>query len=298
MCGLVGMWCMDGEKPPALDSLLGLLQHRGPDGTTHYSDEREDLHLGFCRLAIIDLVTGDQPVSNEDGSVVAVLNGEIYNYVELTADLVARGHRFRSHGDAEVLVHLYEERGADFLGAVDGMFAIALWDVRQRRLLLARDPVGIKPLYVTTHGRTIAFASEIKPLLRMPWVAKELSPRALTQYLSTGYVLAPETIFRDIRKISAGHRMLIDATGSTQSAYWDCGSPAPVTGDGREVQARVLDAIDSSVALHLRSDVPVGAFLSGGLDSALLVAPARAEDLHAQLLAGRRGRVRSGTTRR
>src|SRR5438874_8333085 len=195
MCGLLGFYRREGGANFDLLPLLDLLKHRGPDDQACYADPQGRLLLGFRRLAIIDLDTGEQPVSNEDGTIVVVLNGEIYNYVELTKELKERGHRFRSHGDAEVLVHLYEDVGDQLLERLEGMFAFALWDSRRGRLLIARDHAGIKPLYYTQTPERIAFCSEIKPLLRLAGVSREFDPDAIRQYLTFGYTLPPHTFF-------------------------------------------------------------------------------------------------------
>ncbi|MBA4383020.1 MAG: asparagine synthase (glutamine-hydrolyzing), partial [Sideroxydans sp.] len=261
--------------------LLETIRHRGPDGEGHYTDPGGRLQLGFRRLAIIDLNTGNQPIFNEDGTVVVVLNGEIYNYIELTEMLRKKSHRFRSQGDAEVIVHLYEEYGEDCLRYLEGMFAIALWDERTGYLLLARDPLGIKPLYYATNGKEVAFASEIKPLLRLSWVSREVDQIGLVQYLANEYVLAPHTFFKSIRKLPAAHKVTVTDGVFKESSYWDCQAPKRIQGSVEEIAAQLLEAFDRSVRLHLRSDVPVGAFLSGGLDSSLLVA--RAARLHPRL---------------
>jgi len=259
-----------------MEALLELIRHRGPDDTGHYSDASGRVHLGFVRLAIIDLQAGNQPVCNEDGDVVGILNGEIYNYLELRQSLIERGHRLRSQGDAETIVHLYEEYGTDFLSHLEGMFSLALWDNRRRQLILARDHFGIKPLYYTAGSAPFAFATELKPLLRMKGVGKEVDHAALVQYLSYGYVLNPATIFTDIRKVRPGNFLLLTEDGVSEHCYWDVSAPRQVAEEGAELEAALLERIDRSVRLHLRSDVPVGAFLSGGIDSGLLVARAAA----------------------
>ncbi|HSP16232.1 MAG TPA: asparagine synthase (glutamine-hydrolyzing) [Thermoanaerobaculia bacterium] len=276
MCGLLGVFHRSAGRLGSLKPLLNLLHHRGPDDEGWYEDSQ--VQLGFRRLSIIDLETGEQPVSNEDGSVVVMLNGEIYNYVELTAELKARGHRFRSHGDSEVIAHLYEDLGDELVEKLQGMFAFVLWDRRRERLLIARDPAGIKPLYFVDGPSFVAFSSEIKPLLRLPNVSKEFSAEALGQYLTFGYTLAPDTIFRDIRKLRAGHKLVIDAERIHVSEYWNLRQPKRVSESGGALCERVLAAFDDAIRLHLRSDVPVGAFLSGGLDSGFMVA--RAAQIH------------------
>jgi asparagine synthase (glutamine-hydrolysing) len=281
MCGILGVYYRrPGVAPIDLAPLVPMIQHRGPDDVARYVDPRGRLDVTFVRLAIIDLETGNQPLSNEDGSVVIALNGEIYNYVELTEALQRRGHRFASRGDSETLVHLYEEEGDRLLAALQGMYAFALWDKRRERLLLARDPVGIKPLYYVVQDDFVAFASEIKPLLRLPGVTSNLDPVALNQYLSFHYAVAPHTIFTQVKKLRAGHKLVLENGIVEEAKFWDLG-PARQAADADDIDACVLSRLDESIRLHLRSDVPVGAFLSGGIDSGLLVA--RAAHLHPRL---------------
>jgi asparagine synthase (glutamine-hydrolysing) len=281
MCGFVGIYARRIGSHRDLGSLIELLRHRGPDDEGRYSSTSGRAHLAFRRLAIIDLETGEQPVRNEDGSVVVILNGEIYNYVELTAELKAQGHTFRSRGDAEVIAHLYEDHGDELLQHLQGMFAFILWDERRRRMLIARDHAGIKPVYYSVTPGEIAFASEVKPLLRLPSVSRELNPSALSQYLSFGFSMAPRTIFRDVHKLPAGHKLVIENGEIHVSEFWDIRRPQTVSGSFGEVQQLVLDGLDDAVRLHLRSDVSVGAFLSGGIDSGLIVS--RAAHLHPRL---------------
>jgi asparagine synthase (glutamine-hydrolysing) len=279
MCGILGVYYRRPGARIDLAPLFPLIRHRGPDDLARYDDPEGRLDLAFVRLAIIDLETGNQPLRNEDGSLVIALNGEIYNYVELTEDLKGRGHRFRSRGDSETVVHLYEERGDALLASLQGMFAFALWDERQGRLLLARDPLGIKPLYYTVQPDYVAFASEVKPLLRLPGVGRDLNPRALNQYLSYHYTIAPHTIFSDIRKLPAGHKLVMQDGAVHEEKYWDLQPRHDARVD--DVEGETLARFDDSIRLHLRSDVPVGAFLSGGIDSGFLVA--RAAHLHPHL---------------
>ena len=250
------------------------LVHRGPDGEGSFVDG--PVALAMRRLAIIDVDGGDQPIGNEDLSVQVVQNGEIYNYRELRAGLEARGHTFRTHSDTEVLVHLYEERGPRFVSLLRGMFAVALWDTRQRRLLLARDRFGIKPLYYRVGSGGLAFASELKA---MP--PGEIDLDALEAFLAFNAVPAPFTIYRDVRKLPAGHTLLVQPDGSMElEQFARAGanpSAAPRTENratlAEELRARLRD----SVRAHLVSDVPVGVLLSGGIDSSALTALASAE---------------------
>lgn len=281
MCGFVGIYDRREGRERDLRPLIDLLRHRGPDDEGFFQSANGRAHLAFRRLAIIDLETGEQPVRNEDGSVVVILNGEIYNYVELTAELKGKGHTFRSHGDAEVITHLYEEHGDQLVDHLQGMFAFILWDDRRQRMVVGRDHAGIKPVYYAVTPDEIAFASEIKPLLRLPSVSRELNPDALSQYLSFGFSMAPQTIFRDIRKLPAGHLLVIENGEVIESEFWDLRQPQAVAGSFEEVGQLVLAGLDDAVRLHLRSDVSVGAFLSGGIDSGLIVA--RAAHLHPRL---------------
>jgi asparagine synthase (glutamine-hydrolysing) len=249
------------------------LVHRGPDGEGSLVDG--PIGLAARRLAIIDLETGDQPIANEDGTIHVVQNGEIYNYRELRAELERAGHRFRTHGDTEVLVHLYEREGDGFAARLRGMFAIAIWDSRRRRLVLARDRFGIKPLYVRDEGGELAFASELRALPR-----GEIDLDALEAFLAFNSIPAPLTIFRGTRKLPAGH-LLVWEDGATRLERF--ARPEPVSADGvrregeaylaEELRARLRD----SVRAHLVSDVPVGVLLSGGVDSSALAALAAEE---------------------
>jgi asparagine synthase (glutamine-hydrolysing) len=273
MCGLAGKLTFDGGdvSPALLRRMCDTLTSRGPDDEGYHVDGR--VGLGHRRLAIIDLATGRQPIASEDRSVWVTLNGEIYNHAELRQDLVRRGHRFGTGTDTEVLVHLYEDRGEAFVHALRGMFALALWDARAQVLLLARDRVGKKPLYYCLlPGRGLVFASGIDALLADPEVARDLDPEALDAYLSLGYVPAPLTIYRAIRTLPAGHLLRSAAGGVAVREYWDLSFPAaqeaPDAAWSEELGARLVEA----VGVRLRSDVPLGAFLSGGLDSSLVVA--------------------------
>ncbi len=229
--------------------------------------------MGMTRLSIVDVAGGHQPIDSEDGAVTVVCNGEIYNHAALRRGLEARGHRFRTSSDVEVIVHLYEERGAGFLAQLRGMFAVALWDHRTGRLLLARDRLGIKPLFYAIQDGRVLFASEIKALARSALVRLDLDLDALDLFLTFGYIPAPHTIYRAIRKLEPGHVLTCAGGRVTRAPYWSLQSdPSGGRIDEREAAGRVLDLLRESVRMHLMSDVPLGAFLSGGLDSSLLVA--------------------------
>jgi asparagine synthase (glutamine-hydrolysing) len=253
------------------------LRHRGPDSEGTYVSEDGRLGLGFRRLSIVDLFTGDQPMANEDESLWLVFNGEIYNHAAHRPGLQARGHRFRTQCDAEVILHLYEELGPDCVHQLRGMFAFALWDSRRRELLLARDRIGVKPLYFAATPRELIFGSEIKALLAHPGLEPRLNEAALSLYLTFAATPAPTTLFDGVQKLPPGHRLIVNAdTGKYQlERYWQP-LPDPVErGTRREPEEYVerLEAlVRESIGLRMMSDVPYGAFLSGGVDSSLNVA--------------------------
>jgi len=248
------------------------LAHRGPDSSGYFQEG--GLALGFRRLSIMDLATGDQPLYSEDRSVVLICNGEIYNYRELTRELTAKGHVFRTRSDVEVLIHLYEEHGCDFLGRLNGQFAFALYDRRKRLLLLARDACGISPLYYTMAGGLFLFASEIKALLEHPKCPRELDPTGLDQVLTFPGLVAPRTMFKGISSLEGGHYLCVRDGGVTEGEYWDLVYPlAGEPGEERSEKhlvAELRERLESAVRYRLQADVPVGFYLSGGLDSSLI----------------------------
>ena len=279
MCGICGEVRFDGGGRVAPDDLLRMresLVHRGPDAAGVYVSPDGCAGLGFRRLRIIDLsANANQPLANEDGSVRVVFNGEIYNYRDLRRDLERR-HRFRSQSDTEVIAHLYEEKGADAIAELDGMFAIAIWDERRRRLLLARDRPGKKPLFFMRLADRIVFASEIKALFQHPDLTLEPDPAAFPSYFIHGYVPSPRTVYRDVRQVEPASYVTVSADGGTsQSRYWHLRYP-PRQGRARQpepadAKARIRDLVQQAVARRLVSDVPLGAFLSGGIDSTIVV---------------------------
>jgi asparagine synthase (glutamine-hydrolysing) len=275
MCGICGMFGWGTRQPAERDVLshmLAVIRHRGPDDDGVYFDR--SLAMGMRRLSIMDLAGGKQPISNEDGSVVVVFNGEIYNYVELREALCSRGHRFTTNCDTEVIVHLYEDLGKDCVQSLRGMFAFAVWDVAKQRLFLARDRLGIKPLYYLENRGTLVFGSEIKAILQYPDVEARLDREALSNYLSLKYVPSPQTIFAGIRAIPPAHTVICDSNGLQVQPYWRL-SFNQGHGDqtSEEAYADQLEALlRESVRMHLMSDVPFGAFLSGGVDSSMIVA--------------------------
>jgi asparagine synthase (glutamine-hydrolysing) len=265
MCGICGT--TNGR----IDQMLGALVHRGPDSGGSYTDG--PVALGARRLSIIDLAGGDQPIENEDGSCVVVQNGEIYNYPELRRELERAGHVFKTRCDTEVHLHLYEEHGPEYARRLRGMFAVALWDVRRRRLVLARDRYGIKPLYYRSVGKTLEFASELRALPR-----GEIDLEALEAFLAFNSIPAPYSIFREVRKLPAGHVLVWREDGTLELTRYARPGPLPVRHDDEaelveELRARLRD----SVRAHLLADVPVGVLLSGGVDSAVLAALAAQE---------------------
>ncbi len=271
MCGIAGFLAargeLQGQAEGTLAEMLSKLSHRGPDDSGRYSSAR--IALGHRRLSIIDLEGGHQPIANEDGSVHAVVNGEIYNFVELRRSLEERGHVFTTRSDSEVVVHLWEEHRAEFVKHLRGMFALALWDEARSELLLARDRFGIKPLYYVEASEQLVFASEIKSLLAHPDVAAQPDFEAIYSYLCLRYVPGPATAIKDVKKLMPGHVLTMSNGEYRTERYWEL----PEIGKGRapnssELREALLDAVKS----HLVSDVPLGVFLSGGLDSSLIVA--------------------------
>jgi len=274
MCGIAGKFNFDPQRAvdaTRLSAMTDVLSHRGPDANGFYIGG--GVGLGHRRLSIIDLATGAQPLSNEDGTVWVTFNGEIYNFAEVRRELQQAGHRFRTNSDTEVIVHAYEQWGEQSVERFRGMFAYALWDEPRRRLVLVRDRVGVKPLYYSANPAGITFGSEIKALLEDPDVPRAWSPEAIDCYLALQYVPCPQTIYRNIWKLPAGHMLIAESGRATIRRYWDL----TFTGDGNAArEAEYLDRLDAlvteSVKLRLVSDVPLGAFLSGGIDSSLVVA--------------------------
>src|SRR3954471_17259059 len=271
MCGICGAVSANGSADPGrVARMSATLVHRGPDSAGEFGDGTAA--LAARRLSIIDLETGDQPIANEDGTVHVVQNGEIYNYRELRRELERAGHRFRTHGDTEVLVHLYEQHGDAFAERVRGMFAVAIWDAPRRRLVLARDRFGIKPLYYRDADGELAFASELRALPR-----GEIDLDALEAFLAFNSIPAPLTIFREVRKLPAGHLLLWD-NGAARVERFARPAPLPERDDEQaELVEELRSRLRDSVRAHLVSDVPVGVLLSGGVDSALLAALAAEE---------------------
>lgn len=272
MCGICGKFNLvtgDPVQPELIKRMADVLRHRGPDGEGYYV--HKNIGLGHRRLKIIDLETGQQPMFNEDGSLVVVFNGEIYNFMELRRELQTSGHHFRTKSDTEVLLHGYEEWGDRLLQRLRGMFAFAIWDHHKRELFLARDRIGIKPLYYYWDGKTLLFASEIKAILEDTEVRRVVEPTALDDFLTFMYIPAPKTIFKNIYKLRAGHFLEASAAGIQTREYWDIDFAPNGRGDENEYAGELLEQLKESVRLHLVSEVPLGAFLSGGLDSSAVV---------------------------
>lgn len=280
MCGIVGIHHYSNHSVPLTDNLLGRMceriRHRGPDDSGAWINEDRNVGLGFRRLSIIDLSrAANQPMTNEDGSLWIVFNGEIYNYRELRPWLEEHGHVFRSRSDTEVILHLYEELGASCVGRLDGMFAFAIWDSNQRSWFLARDRLGVKPLYYFLQQGIFLFASEIKALLVHPAVGHDLEPDALDQLLAFKTTLPPLTLFKGIKKLGSSTMMHVDAGGNAVTTlYWDAVSPdhPPLEHCSEEEATQtVRQLLEEAVRKRMVADVPVGAFLSGGLDSSCVV---------------------------
>src|SRR5215470_6575315 len=268
MCGIFGVVGLH-RSADWDDSLLqrmgDVLVHRRPDDEGFLA--RPGVGFGMRRLSIIDLAGGQQPIPNEDESVWVLCNGEIYNFQELRASLESRGHRFRTKSDTEVIVHLYEDEGLEAFRRLRGMFGIALWDTRRDRVVLVRDRLGKKSVYVRREPHRVLFASEIKAILEDPAVPRQLDHRALHEYLALGYVPAPLTMFEGIEKLLPGHALVVERGRVTDHEYWDVVTDTTENRPEAEWIELVRDKITESVRIRMISDVPLGAFLSGGIDS-------------------------------
>jgi len=266
IAGFLGRW-----EESALTSMRRMLRHRGPDDSGHYHDPETGIGLAHTRLSIIGVETGHQPLTDADGSVIVIFNGEIYNYRELRRELETKGHRFRTESDGEIIPHLYNELGTGFIARLRGMFTIALWDKKQQKLLLVRDRFGIKPLYFMENSRGLIFASEIKAILANERV-EDLDPQAMRWYLSFRYVPEDRTMFAGIRKLLPGHFLECTHKRIRVQRYWQLEATHNMSSRSDEsiadeLRARLADAVE----MRLMSEVPLGAFLSGGLDSSFIV---------------------------
>jgi len=275
MCGICGVFCSDRTQHANREALAAMnrqIVHRGPDDDGFFVED--NIGLAMRRLSIIDVQAGHQPLSNELGSIWIVFNGEIYNHQDLRKDLEMRGHRYRTHSDTESIVHLYEEYGTKCVEHLRGMFAFAIWDRPRKTLFIARDRLGIKPLYYRYDGRTLLFGSEIKTILAYPGVHPEFDSSTLAEYLAFGYLSGEQTMYAGIRKLMPGHTLSVDESGELQiRQYWDLTINAD---DGSRPAASYVsqyrEQLEQCVASHLMSDVPLGVFLSGGLDSSAIAA--------------------------
>src|SRR5947207_2112007 len=270
MCGICGIFYPDARQSVPRDTLNGMnheIVHRGPDDEGFFVEK--NIGLAMRRLSIIDVQTGQQPITNEDESLWIVYNGEIYNHRELRVRLEARGHRYRTQSDTETIVHLYEEYGRDCVKHLRGMFAFAIWDRRSRRLFIARDRLGIKPLYYRLTPESLVFGSEIKVILEYPGARAEFRRETLPEYLAFGYLSGEETMYHGIRKLMPGHTMEIGHDGKLRiDTYWGL---SIISDDSSHDESyyvqKYREMLEQAVGSHLMSDVPLGVFLSGGVDS-------------------------------
>jgi asparagine synthase (glutamine-hydrolysing) len=274
MCGIYGILGLGPAAPHRAPDVLArmgdTMVHRGPDDAGAFVDG--EMLLGMRRLSIIDVAGGHQPIASEDGQVVAVCNGEIYNFRQLRAELQARGHRFSTLSDSETVVHAYEEYGDAFLGRLDGMFGLAVWDRRRRRLVVARDAIGIKPIYYRATDSELIFASEAKSILAVPGVATALDQDALAQYLSVGYVCAPNCLFAGLRKLEPGSALVVEDGRVRKHRYYRLPAAIDTTRSEADWVSEVRANLERAVHEQMVADVPIGAFLSGGIDSSAVVA--------------------------
>lgn len=276
MCGICGKYSPTGVRAEEIQPMLNAIIHRGPDDEGLYVNGR--IGLGSRRLSIIDLPGGRQPIANEDETIWVVYNGEIYNYPALRHELQARGHTFRTHSDTEVIVHLYEEMGERCVERLSGMFAFALWDSNTQTLLLARDRIGQKPLFYAQTGDDLLFGSEIKAILAIDNTPREVDYEAMHHYLSLRFIPAPGTMLRHIKKLPPAHTLVWRSGEMTIRRYWDLSFQDKLALSQQQYIDGLQEKLNQAISSHLLSDVPVGAFLSGGLDSSIIVA-VMAQDL-------------------
>ncbi|NLD71047.1 MAG: asparagine synthase (glutamine-hydrolyzing), partial [Limnobacter sp.] len=267
MCGIYGVFRFDSKpvEPATLARMGQSIAHRGPDDRGQHIDG--NCGIGMTRLAIIDPAGGQQPISNQDDSNWVVCNGEIYNFRELRDDLIRAGYRFKTHSDSEVILHLYDALGDGFVDRLEGMFDFALWDSRRRRLLVGRDQLGVKPLYLYRSATMIAFATEAKALLTLPEVSVDIDRSVLVDYLHLGYVSAPHSLFKGIMKLPPATLLEIGEHGVQQRRYWRLPGAIDAQRSEQDWIAAIREAIEQAVHKQMVSDVPIGAFLSGGVDS-------------------------------
>ncbi len=273
MCGIAGVLYDDPARSVEsrlIDSMCAVIHHRGPDEWGVWCDGR--VGIGMKRLRIIDLTGGSQPMANADGSIRIVFNGEIYNFLELRSDLEKRGYCFFTHSDTESILHLYEEYGEDCVQYLRGMFAFAIWDSRKQKLFLARDRFGKKPLHYLYDGKKLVFGSEVKSILKHPDVQAEVYRPAIINYLACGYVPDPDTMFRGIVKLPPGHTLTVKRGQAVIRSYWDLHFSPDFSKTENDFLSEAREQLAEAVRVRLISDVPLGAFLSGGIDSSLVVA--------------------------
>lgn len=270
ICGIIDLSGNTGDIAGRLPNMVAVLHHRGPDQVGAWADDRAA--LGHTRLSIIDVTDGRQPLSNEDGTVWIAYNGELYNFQPLREELKEKGHRFRTRTDTEVIVHLFEEEGIRCVDRLRGMFAFAIWDSRAKTAYLVRDQIGIKPLFYCMQGGRLIFGSEIKAILAHGDIPRTVREDALSDYLAFQYVPGPKTMFRDIFKLEAGTWLRLNAQGMHKETYWDIPPRSSQQGDRARTEKELVAALAESVKMQLVSDVPLGAFLSGGVDSSAIVA--------------------------
>ena len=276
MCGIAGFISSNRLSDPGIiHRMTDSIAHRGPDGSGFFQDDHAA--LGHRRLSIIDVAGGSQPMTNEDGRLQLIYNGEIFNHAQLRPDLERAGHQYQTHCDTETILHAYEQYGDGCVALFRGMFAFAIWDPQKQTLFCARDRLGIKPFYYWTDGRTLVFASEIKALLVHPAVPCEFDECGLPEYLAFGYLSGPGTLFRGIRKLMPGHTMQVrltqDALVISERQYWDVPEPGrPEEKDDRAWIEECRRRVEETVRMRLMSDVPLGMFLSGGIDSSTIAA--------------------------
>lgn len=278
MCGICGILDLTGQPidQKILRQMADTLAHRGPDAEGFYCNPAAEgspaVGLAHRRLSIIDIATGQQPLANEAGTVWIVFNGEIYNYLDVREELLHKGHVFKTRSDTETIVHAYEEWGESCVDRLRGMFAFAIWDENRQRLFVARDRLGIKPLYYYWDGKTLIFGSEIKAIVANPRVARKLNLEALCDYFTLLYIPAPKSIFQNIHKLEAGHVLTLTAGTVKIHQYWDLHFHPDLEVEENEWQERILTKLEEAVRIRLMSEVPLGAFLSGGVDSSAVVA--------------------------
>src|SRR6056297_314098 len=286
MCGITGaLWNSEPQRidPALLSRMTEQIAHRGPDDSQTWRDDAHSdargrslgVALGFRRLSIIDLAGAAQPMACEDGTIRMVFNGEIYNYLALRKRLEGRGHRFATHGDGESILHLYEDIGSDCFAQLNGMFAIAIWDARRHRLVLARDRIGQKPLYYALKNDRLVFGSELKCLAQVDGVCDEIDPAAIDEFLTYQYVPHPGTIWKGVRKLPPGHFAVFENGKLSVQRYWDFDPTKQIEISPDDARGRLSELLTESVRLRMQADVPFGSFLSGGIDSSLITAIAQ-----------------------